>query len=63
MTTAVDPVCGMSVDAEQAAARVEYQGTIYHFCSEQCRKDFSADPQRYVATNQGGPGAHSDGDD
>ena len=43
-----DPVCGMAVDPERAAAEVEYAGTKYYFCSAGCAAKFRADPERYV---------------
>jgi P-type Cu+ transporter len=46
--TAVDPVCGMTVDPATAAGRYEYQGTTYHFCNPSCEQKFKADPDRYL---------------
>lgn len=43
-----DPVCGLLVDNHQAAAKAEYQGTIYYFCSPGCHKSFNADPRKYL---------------
>ena len=43
---AADPVCGMTVDRTSALTR-ELDGRTYSFCSEHCRHDFDADPQRY----------------
>jgi P-type Cu+ transporter len=37
---ATDPVCGMEVDTEQAAATVDSSGTRYYFCSTGCRDEF-----------------------
>ena len=45
---AKDPVCGMNVDESKAAAKTEYQGTTYYFCSPGCHKSFMADPQKYL---------------
>jgi Cu+-exporting ATPase len=42
-----DPVCGMSVVPETAAARADYQGTTYYFCSQHCHAKFTAAPGRY----------------
>jgi len=47
-----DPVCGMTVDEgkAKAAKRVsEYQGKVYGFCSDGCKKRFDADPAKYLA--------------
>lgn len=46
---AIDPVCGMRVNPETAAARVEYEGHTYYFCSTQCAVTFNADPGRYAS--------------
>lgn len=43
-----DPVCGMTVDPEQAAACVEYRGATYYFCSHACHQTFTATPEAYV---------------
>ncbi|MBI5462359.1 MAG: heavy metal translocating P-type ATPase, partial [Gammaproteobacteria bacterium] len=45
-----DPVCGMSVDEQRAAATVRHQGTTYFFCSSSCRDAFEANPTAYVRT-------------
>lgn len=44
-----DPVCGMLVDPDAAAAQVAYQGTTYYFCSDGCRREFEAHPARYAS--------------
>ncbi len=54
---ATDPVCNMQIDADKAAARTEYQGVTYYFCSEHCRNEFTCHPEQYV----GKPGCHSGG--
>jgi len=38
---AVDPVCGMSVERERAAATMEWEGTTYYFCSRGCRSEYA----------------------
>ena len=48
---AKDPVCGMEVNPEQAAATSEYQGQTYYFCSPSCKQAFDANPSQYL---QGG---------
>jgi YHS domain-containing protein/soluble P-type ATPase/transposase-like protein len=37
---ATDPVCGMEVKTEQAAATIVSDGTRYYFCSTECRDEF-----------------------
>jgi YHS domain-containing protein len=43
-----DPVCGMDVDEQTAAATAEYQGTTYYFCAPGCKKAFEKDPEQYL---------------
>jgi Cu+-exporting ATPase len=45
---AIDPVCGMQVDAENSPHRHTHHGHTYFFCSTGCRGKFAADPGRYV---------------
>ena len=49
---ATDPVCGMSVEPERAAARREHRGQEYFFCSTGCAEKFRAEPQRYLERSQ-----------
>ena len=43
-----DPVCGMRVQPDKAAARRVYAGKTYYFCAEGCAKKFEAAPQKYL---------------
>jgi xanthine dehydrogenase accessory factor len=45
---AIDPVCGMTVAVEGAAATAEHGGRTYYFCCPHCRTAFLADPAQYV---------------
>lgn len=47
-STAVDPVCGMTVDTAGAEHVVEHGGDSYYFCSPGCRSKFGLDPGAYV---------------
>jgi P-type Cu+ transporter len=47
-TTTIDPVCGMTVNPETAAASREADGVTYYFCSAHCAATFDADPARYT---------------
>jgi len=49
MASQRDPVCGMEVDVTDGTPRSDYEGTVYYFCSEQCRQQFRADPARFAA--------------
>ena len=44
-----DPVCGMTVDASKAAASLEHDGKLYHFCCKGCAVKFRADPRKYLS--------------
>ncbi len=46
--TAVDPVCGMTVDVADARYTTEYEGSTYYFCAAGCVRSFEADPARYL---------------
>lgn len=47
--TAIDPVCGMTVDLHANKPREDYQGKTYHFCGNRCREKFAADPEHYLS--------------
>ncbi|RIK80685.1 MAG: copper-transporting ATPase [Planctomycetota bacterium] len=49
MAKAIDPVCGMTVDEQKAAATADHQGTTYHFCSQRCAARFRSNPDEYLA--------------
>ncbi|HXK92199.1 MAG TPA: heavy metal translocating P-type ATPase [bacterium] len=46
---ACDPVCGMSVNPEKAAASSVYQGEKYYFCCKGCQTKFEAEPLKYLS--------------
>jgi len=48
-TSAIDPVCGMSVEVATARHVAEVDGASYYFCCAQCRVSFLASPQAYLA--------------
>ena len=45
--TVRDPVCGMEIKPDEAAASEQHDGQVFHFCSEGCHQAFLADPHRY----------------
>jgi Cu+-exporting ATPase len=47
---AKDPVCGMTVDPNKAAATVEYEGQPYYFCSKGCAAKFQQNPKKFLVT-------------
>jgi adenylate cyclase len=54
MDAVIDPVCGMRIEADDAAAIAEHEGQTYYFCSEACRDIFVLDPSNFVLA----PSAH-----
>jgi YHS domain-containing protein len=48
MAMVTDPVCGMRLDADDAASSAEHEGQVYYFCSLVCRDAFVDDPAAYV---------------
>jgi len=44
----VDPVCGMEVSPEDAAATSEYKGQTIYFCAPICKKKFDANPEAFL---------------
>jgi xanthine dehydrogenase accessory factor len=48
--TAVDPVCGMTVDVEQARFVSEHDGRPVYFCAAGCKRAYDSDPAAYPAT-------------
>lgn len=48
MAKVKDPVCGMLVDTETAAYS-NFMGTMYYFCTPECRDLFAANPSRYAS--------------
>jgi YHS domain-containing protein len=48
MAEHIDPVCGMTVQEDKAAATSEYKGVKYYFCSRGCRVAFDKDPEKWL---------------
>ena len=47
-TQVMDPVCRMFVDADAAPARLPWADQVWHFCSFDCAKTFSEQPERHA---------------
>ncbi len=43
-----DPVCGMEIEPQSAAATRQYKGQTLYFCSDNCVKKFDAAPEQYA---------------
>jgi len=52
-----DPVCGMNVDPNTAAAKVEHAGKTYYFCAPGCTKRFQQAPEKYLQPAKTQPAA------
>ena len=50
--SAIDPVCGMTIDPQGAKNRADHGGRTYYFCCTGCRTKFVADPQKYLGGRQ-----------
>jgi len=53
MATVKDPVCGMDIDPEGAAATSDYEGATYYFCAIGCKERFDAEPAKFLGAAGG----------
>lgn len=44
----LDPVCKMEVNPASAEAQSTYEGQTFYFCSDECKREFDANPQMYL---------------
>lgn len=49
MAKVEDPVCGMMIEPDEAAASSAYSGKTYYFCSTGCKTKFDADPEDFAS--------------
>ncbi len=47
-STAIDPICGMKVIADDTGRPFEHMGETYYFCCPACRKTFESDPETHL---------------
>ncbi len=50
----IDPVCGKTVSTDEAKPSV-HSGSVYYFCSRECREIFEAAPDQYVGLHANAP--------
>jgi Cu+-exporting ATPase len=50
----LDPVCGMTIEVQDAVGTVDYDGQTYYFCNASCVERFKANPQQFL-TPQAAP--------
>jgi YHS domain-containing protein len=43
-----DLVCGMQIDEKNAAAKSNYKGNVYYFCSLSCKEKFEKKPENFI---------------
>ena len=43
----MDPVCGRQVDPGDSPEQTEFNGFVYYFCGERCRREFLRHPRAY----------------
>jgi len=43
-----DPVCGMTIEEEDAVGSHTHEGTTYYFCNPSCLERFAADPRMFL---------------
>ena len=53
-TMVTDPVCGMTIAAQEAAATVDHGGRTYHFCAEGCARRFRENPAAFTDASAAG---------
>jgi putative ABC transport system ATP-binding protein len=46
--TAIDPVCGMSLDKDNAPQQATISGRYYYFCANGCRDEFLAGTAQFM---------------
>src|SRR4051812_47595264 len=46
--THLDPVCGMTIDEEEAVGSYEHDGVRYFFCHASCLDRFQASPSSFL---------------
>lgn len=47
-----DPVCGMDIEEASSAGTSEYNGAVFHFCSNRCKAEFDKSPARYARSGK-----------
>jgi YHS domain-containing protein len=54
INSAIDPVCGMTVNPERTDIVATVEGQAYYFCAEGCRKAFIENPKKYLEPKKKG---------
>jgi Cu+-exporting ATPase len=56
--TAIDPVCGMTVEKSTAKHTLDHDGARYYFCSRSCLDKFSSNPAAFLDKAEPQPCCH-----
>ena len=48
INSAIDPVCGMTVNPKMTDIVATVEGQAYYFCADGCRKAFIENPKKYL---------------
>ena len=56
--TFIDPVCGMEVNPQNAAAHLHHGGQDIYFCAAGCKRAFEADPEKFLKPQEKDSGGH-----
>jgi Cu+-exporting ATPase len=51
--THTDPVCGMTIEEEDATGTVQHEGVTYYFCNPSCLEQFKSDPAMFLNAEAG----------
>ena len=54
INSAIDPVCGMTVNPKMTDIVATVEGQAYYFCAEGCRKAFIENPKKYLEPKKKG---------
>lgn len=50
----VDPVCNIDLEAGHGKFTYDFEEQTYYFCSEACKAEFAAQPEKYAAKAKSG---------
>ena len=57
----IDPICGMTVEPDNAAGKHVYNGQTFYFCGQHCLAKFKEDPEKFLKSPASGHAAHGHG--
>ena len=54
-SSAIDPICGMTVEIATAEHTASHEGQEYYFCGAGCLKAFTMNPAAFLPVESGKP--------